>query len=136
MRKNSNLVLNGDFAIYTGCSIVVQSNATLTLGSGYINNDAKVKCYNSITIGHNVVISEGVVIRDSDNHHINGVMNQNPINIGNNVWIGLNVTILNGVSIGEGAVIAAGSVVVSDVPAYTLVAGCPAKVKKTNVMWH
>lgn len=135
MRKNSQLILDGQFIIYSGCNIVINEGAALTLGSGYINNNATIKCYNEITIGNNVNISEGVVIRDSDNHHINGVLNQSPIVIKDNVWIGLNVTILNGVTIGEGAVIAAGSIVVSDIPAFTLAAGCPAKVKKQNVTW-
>lgn len=34
---------------------------------------------------------------------------------------------------GEGAIIAAGSVVTKDVPAYSLVAGNPAKVMKTGI---
>ena len=47
------------------------------------------------------------------------------------VWVGSNVVILSGVHIGRGAVIAAGSVVTKDVPAYTIVAGIPAKpIKK------
>ena len=48
--------------------------------------------------------------------------------IGNDVWIGLNAIILSGVQIGNGAVIGAGSVVVKNVPAYSIVAGNPAKV--------
>lgn len=136
LRKRSKLVLDGEFTVYTGCNIVVNENAVLTLGSGYINNNATIKCHNKITIGNNVNISENVVIRDSDNHFINGVLHQEPITIGDNVWIGLNVTILNGVTIGEGAVIAAGATVVSDIPPYSLAAGCPAKVKKHGVKWH
>lgn len=46
------------------------------------------------------------------------------------VWVGSNAVILSGVHIGRGAVIAAGSVVTKDVPAYTIVAGVPAKVIK------
>ena len=41
--------------------------------------------------------------------------------------IGANATILPGVCIGEGALVGAGSVVTKDVPAETVVAGCPAK---------
>ncbi|CAM2984304.1 CatB-related O-acetyltransferase [Vibrio rarus] len=52
------------------------------------------------------------------------------VNIGNDVWIGSNVTILPGVNISDGAVVAAGSVVNRDVPAYSIVAGVPAKVIK------
>jgi acetyltransferase-like isoleucine patch superfamily enzyme len=47
-------------------------------------------------------------------------------------WIGANVTIIGGVRIGKGAVIAAGAVVVSDIPAYTIAGGVPAKVIKTR----
>lgn len=50
------------------------------------------------------------------------------ITIGNDVWIGLNAIILSGVQIGNGAIIGAGSVVVKNVPAYSIVAGNPAKV--------
>lgn len=50
------------------------------------------------------------------------------ISIGNDVWIGLNAMILSGVQIGNGAIIGAGSVVVKNVPAYSIVAGNPAKV--------
>ena len=42
--------------------------------------------------------------------------------------IGSNATIMAGVSIGEGAIVGAGSVVTRDVPAFTIVAGNPAKV--------
>lgn len=48
--------------------------------------------------------------------------------IGNDVWIGQNAVILPGVHIGDGAIIGANSVVGSDVEAYTIVAGNPAKV--------
>jgi acetyltransferase-like isoleucine patch superfamily enzyme len=42
--------------------------------------------------------------------------------------IGSNATIMAGVTIGEGAIVGAGSVVTRDVPAFTIVAGSPAKV--------
>jgi len=43
------------------------------------------------------------------------------------VWIGQNVTILPGVHIENGVIIGANSVVASDIPAYSIVAGNPAK---------
>jgi len=46
------------------------------------------------------------------------------------VWIGYRATILSGVHIGRGAIVAAGAVVSRDVPAYSVVAGVPAKVIK------
>lgn len=48
--------------------------------------------------------------------------------IGNDIWIGQNATILPGVKIGDGAIIGANSVVGSDVEAYTIVAGNPARI--------
>lgn len=53
--------------------------------------------------------------------------NKAKTSIGNDVWIGRGVTIKKGVTIGDGAIIGAGSVVVSDIPAYTIVGGVPAK---------
>jgi UDP-2-acetamido-3-amino-2,3-dideoxy-glucuronate N-acetyltransferase len=48
--------------------------------------------------------------------------------------VGSNATILCGVTVGEGAVVGAGSVVTRDVPAYTIVAGNPARVlRKVDV---
>ncbi len=47
--------------------------------------------------------------------------------IGNDVWIGQNAVILPGVHIGDGAIIGASSVVGSDVEAYTIAVGNPAK---------
>jgi acetyltransferase-like isoleucine patch superfamily enzyme len=50
--------------------------------------------------------------------------------IGKNVWIGANSIILPGVKIGDNSVIAAGSTITEDVPAYSVVAGNPAKIIK------
>lgn len=50
--------------------------------------------------------------------------------VGHDVWFGYNSLIMNGVTIGNGAIIAAGAVVTKDVPAYSIVAGNPAKVVK------
>ena len=47
--------------------------------------------------------------------------------VGNDVWIGQNAVILPGVHIGDGAMIGANAVVGSDVSAYTVVVGNPAK---------
>lgn len=50
--------------------------------------------------------------------------------IGNDVWIGHGAYIAAGVTIGDGAIIAAHAVVAKDVPAYAVVAGNPAVIKK------
>lgn len=143
--KDASLMVDS-FDAYAGCRINVNSGACLTLGSGYMNHDTVIDCFDSITIGQNVVISERVVMRDSDNHTVcavkeretisNGRVITAPIVIEDHVWIGMNVTILKGVTIGEGSIIAAGSVVTKDIPAHCLAAGIPAKVIKTEVTWR
>ncbi len=47
--------------------------------------------------------------------------------IGNDVWIGYEALVMPGVRIGNGAIVSARSVVASDVPAYTIVGGNPAR---------
>lgn len=51
-----------------------------------------------------------------------------PVRVGAGADIGTNATILPGVTIGEGAIIGAGAVVTTDIPAFTIAAGVPARV--------
>ncbi len=102
-----------------------------------------------LVIGKYCSIAEGVVILLGGEHrydwvttypfsvlhswarHISGhPSTKGPVLIGNDVWIGRDATILSGVKIGNGAVLATRSVVARDVPAYSIVAGNPAKVVK------
>lgn len=138
LRENSRLKVTGNFRLYSPKRIVINKNAKLILGSGYINNFVNINCTEYIKIGNNVAISENVIIRDSDNHILisdKESVSTKPIVIEDNVWIGMNVIVLKGVNIGEGAVVAAGSVVTRSVPANTLVAGVPARVVKNNIKW-
>lgn len=43
-------------------------------------------------------------------------------------WIGANAILLPGSRIGRGSIVAAGAVVTKEVPPYSVVAGCPAKI--------
>ena len=52
------------------------------------------------------------------------------VHIGHDVWVGHGAIVLPGRSVGTGAVVAAGAIVTKDVPAYTIVAGNPARVVK------
>lgn len=52
------------------------------------------------------------------------------VRIGHDVWIGHGAIVLPGRNIGTGAVVAAGAIVTKDVPAYTIVAGNPARAIK------
>jgi len=50
------------------------------------------------------------------------------VRIGKGAFIGIGSMILPGVSVGEGSLVGPGSVVTKDVPAYTWVAGNPARI--------
>jgi acetyltransferase-like isoleucine patch superfamily enzyme len=52
-----------------------------------------------------------------------------PVTVGKYVFIGAGAKILPGVKIGDGALVAAGSMVSQDVPAFSVVAGNPAKAR-------
>lgn len=53
-----------------------------------------------------------------------------PCVIEDDVLVGANAVILEGVRVGQGAVVAAGAIVTQDVPAFSVVAGAPARVIK------
>jgi acetyltransferase-like isoleucine patch superfamily enzyme len=131
-------------------NVVVKDNTYISTGTHLI-------CAQEITIGSNVLIAWGCTIIDHDSHSLNwhereedvkswreGLLAQGknaaamlknwrnvsmaPIHVEDKAWIGFNVIVLKGVTIGEGAVVGAASVVTKDVPAWTLVAGNPAKI--------
>lgn len=137
LMEKATINVNNSFDIYSGHQIALMPGATLNLGSGYINFNAKIRCYQEISIGENVALSENLTIWDSDAHEIIGSTQPKTkaVSIGNHVWIGVNVTILKGVTIGDGAIIAAGAVVNKDIPANCLAGGVPAKVIRKNVYW-
>nr|WP_250208041.1 DapH/DapD/GlmU-related protein [Curvibacter sp. CHRR-16] len=89
-----------------------------------------------IVIGARCDIGPGVEIHPGS-HEIGtgerraGAGTAAPVIVEDGCWIGARTLILGGVTIGTGSIVAAGSVVVSDVPPHTLVAGVPAKVKRS-----
>lgn len=103
-----------------------------------------ITCINRVEIGNRLLTGKWVTITDNshgktdkDTLQISPIerplYSKGPVLIGNDVWIGDKVTILANVIIGDGAVIAANSVVTEDVPAYSVVAGNPAKIIKQNL---
>lgn len=137
MSENATLELHGIFSVMSGGYISLRRGATLSLGSGYINNGCVIICEEKIEIGNDVAIAGDVEIRDTDEHTIlsDTYRKTAPVKIGNHVWIGGRAMILKGVTIGDGAIIAAGAVVTHDVPANTLVGGVPAKIIREKIEW-
>lgn len=109
------------------------------VGIGALSN---ISCINKIVIGDGVRMGRMVFITDNS-HGINSnqsdlerpimerpIVSKGPVMIGKNVWIGERVCIMPNVTIGEGAIIAANAVVTKDIPSYSVVGGCPAKILK------
>lgn len=112
----------------------------LTLGNkSNIGPYSYVGCSGKITIGNNVMMgprvslfAENHIFENTDiNIQAQGVTTA-PIVIEDDCWIASNVVILAGVTIGKGTVIAAGSVVNANFPAYSVIAGVPAKLIKSR----
>jgi serine acetyltransferase len=136
MLKGSSFTVD-DLMVSSGFNIILYPGAKLTIGSGFINYNVKINCFQEISIGSEVLISNNTIIRDNDGHYLTGQSTErSPVCIGNHVWIGMNVIILKGVHIGDGAMVAAGSVVTRDVPERCLVGGVPAKVIRQNIDWR
>lgn len=105
---------------------------------------------NDVVVGNNVTVKAGVQLWDglrvednvfigpnatftNDNFPRSQVYQESipRIVLRQGCSIGANATILPGITIGEHAMVGAGSVVTSDVPAYALVVGSPARIVRT-----
>ena len=110
------------------------SGARITIGGGTaISNNVHVFSEQSVRIGSNCLIGDGVLIFDSDFHEL-CVANPSrpgktaPVVVEDNVFIGSRAIILKGVTIGKDSVIGAGSVAVRSIPPGVIAAGNPAIV--------
>ncbi|MGY2078727.1 acyltransferase [Modestobacter sp. SYSU DS0657] len=137
VHRGAHVEVPGFFGICSGTRVEVNPGARLELGDGSgMSNDVRVNCYESISIGRGVLVAEGAVLRDSDDHAVDGKPMTAPIRIEDHAWIGMRAMVLKGVTIGRGAIVAAGAVVTSDVPPGTMVGGVPARVLRSGVTWE
>jgi acetyltransferase-like isoleucine patch superfamily enzyme len=125
-----------------------RGGAAVSIGANSFVGPSHFVCAERITVGDDVLISWGCTIVDHDAHAVAWEDRANdvreyyhgrkdwtrvriaPVRICDKAWVGFNATILRGVTIGEGAVVGCGSVVTKDVPAYSVVAGNPARIVK------
>ncbi len=101
----------------------------LEIGDFSFIGRANVALHNSVLIGNNVCINDGVEILTAS-HDVNcskWTQRSKPIIIHDYAWVSTNAVILPGVVIGKGAVIGAGAVVRKDVEDYSIVIGNPAQ---------
>lgn len=109
-----------------------------------IGEYTQISAVKEVRIGNGVLTGRFVYI--SDNNHGTSCLAdlkmqpikrdlyiKGPVVIEDNVWIGDKASILSGVTIGKGAIVACNAVVTKDVPPYSVVAGVPAKVIKSNI---
>jgi acetyltransferase-like isoleucine patch superfamily enzyme len=146
-RSQNSVIKVGRDCLIEGGLVTETDESSINIGDNtYIGGGTVIDCVKSICIGNDVLISYGCVLADSDNHSISysirkkdvadwklrkhdwTTTNSRPIIISTGVWIGAKSIILKGVTIGKGSVVGAGSVVTKDVPAWTIVAGNPARI--------
>lgn len=132
LREGAQLHVKGKVVARPGVTIQIQRNASLEIGSAYINYGATIIAGNNMKIGNDFMTSRNTIIVDSDFHKImdkdKNVINE-PRNfvIGDHVWVGLNSVVLRGSAIGDGAIIAANSLVGGKIKEHTMASGNPAR---------
>lgn len=142
--------INGDNAtiqIGASCkisgSILCGSHSSVVVGDHFkCNHPVNFRAFeqSSIHIGNHCLFAN-VYVETSDYHTIFDLETKLPINrgksivIGDRVWCARNVIIAKGTVLGNDVVVGAGSFVNKKFGDNILIAGCPAKVKKTNIVW-
>ena len=141
LELNGRINVDGKVSFGQGARISVGPDAVLTIGDNTINTaEARIICFDSITIGENVVLGWETVIMDTDFHSVINLIDRristchSPIVIGDSVWTGQKVMILKGVHLGKGSIVASCAVVTKSFNENNvLIAGNPAVVKRNNV---
>lgn len=138
---NGKLVFKGRINFLQGNYVLVSDNAILTFGTNgtFVGSNSIIICFNSITIGDNVEITWDCQLMDTSFHYIELLENDkeiraltSPIKIDHDVWIGNRTTISKGTRLPSNIIVASNSMVnkdFSNIPSYSLLAGCPAKLK-------
>jgi acetyltransferase-like isoleucine patch superfamily enzyme len=138
---NNCMVKNTVFNFYgEGGKIVIKNHVNINA-----RPEAKTRLFvkdnSSIVIDDDCLLSNTIDISTTDWHSVvdekgERLNLERDVYIGKHVWIGRKVIIGKGVSIGKNSVIGAGSVVTKPfVECNVIIAGNPAKVRKSNVNW-
>ena len=148
IRDDNQFIRIGKNTVVAGELLVFPHGGSISIGEWcYIGEGARIWSSMSIELHDRVLISHNVNIFDSLTHPVNARqrhlqfnsiksvghpsainLDEKPVKIKDDAWIGANASLLRGVTINEGAIVGVGSVVTRDVPAFTIVAGNPARV--------
>lgn len=142
-----------------GCRVLVEPGARVTLGRGvevddgttiaalgaghveladgsFVGHHCTLAAQQHVRVGERSFLAELVSVRDHDHDPdrppSSGAALVDPVLIGADVWIAAKATVVRGVTIGERCVVAAHAVVREDTPPFSVVAGVPAKVVRSN----
>jgi len=147
----SDSIVVGSHCRIEGELFVCAHGGSITIGDWcFIGPETRVWSARKLVIGNRVLVSHGCNIMDSLTHPIDAAarhrhfqdimlrghpkdidLDEQPVVIGDDAWIAAGAIILRGVNVGQGAIVAAGAVVTESVPAWTVVAGNPARVIRT-----
>jgi acetyltransferase-like isoleucine patch superfamily enzyme len=123
--------------VYIGRNVVLWGEGTIEIGDHSIISDyVSIFADREVKIGQHCSVASFTFIIDS-NHQVDRdtliheqPKDTRPIEIGNDVWISASCVIMAGSKIEDGAVIGASSVVSTNIPAYSIALGYPARPLK------
>ncbi len=143
IRRNTRIDVLPFNQFSLGVNSTIEDYTVVNNGMGLvkIGNGVRIGLSNVIIgpveIGNNIILAQHVVISGLNHGYENiGIpirlqpCTTKKVIIEDDSWIGANVVITAGVIIGKHSIVAAGSVVTKSVPAYSIVAGNPAKIIK------
>ncbi|MBR9805091.1 acyltransferase [bacterium] len=133
--RQATLISDRDQRIRLGVWGKDNESGEIHIGDYVIISPAvRISAAESIRIGDNCMLANGVYITDSDWHGVYDRVSYDeaakPVVLEDNVWLGDRVTVLKGVKIGRNSIVAAGAVVTKDIPENVIAAGNPACVVK------
>lgn len=121
------------------------NNTHLKIGKNTSIEGARIITFNSnntITVGDECMLSENVMLYNTDSHPIYNKETGKIINyvhdmtIGNHCWLGMNVKILKNSFIADNCIVGADSVITKKfTESNCILAGVPAKVGRKNIDW-
>lgn len=142
--RYNNTFRIGMIRIVNGLSISVKgNNNTVSIGDDTTFQQVAIEiCQNAaVTIGRKCMFSYQIVLYRDDMHIIYDADSKKRINypknitIGDHVWVGREAMILGGASIGDHCIVGARCVTSSRFQPNTIIAGCPGKAIRENILW-